>query len=125
MVENKQKVEEALRNKEIDLAIHSRWPFIGDFMKFLEEKGVLLELKQILGKQKRKMVQCHIFALIYIIKLIVGIPTMRGTEELLCDVATMNLLGFDVDTIKNGLCNRGDANQFGNDYKKKHSACHG
>jgi hypothetical protein len=34
----------------------------------------------------------------------------------------MNLVGFNVDNLMNGLCNRGDANQHGNGYKKKSHA---
>lgn len=125
MVENRKEVEEALKNKEIDAVFTTKWPFLGEFLRFLEEKGVLKELKKITGSQKRKMLQCHIFVLLYIIKLIVGIPRIRGTEELLCDCGAMSLMGFDIDTLENGLCDRGDSNQHGKDLKKNHFTDHG
>lgn len=116
--ENKGKVKKALRNKKIDLAINTNWPFIGPFLKFLEKTGVMKELGKITGNQVRQMLKPQIFTLLYILKIIVGIPTARGSEALLGDLGAMNLVGFNVDNLKNGLCNRGDANQHGNGYKK-------
>jgi len=120
VVENKREVKKALKEKKIDLAINTRWPFIGPFLKFLENKGILEELKKITGSQVRKKLGLHIFILLYILKIIVGIPRIRGSEGLLGDLGAMNLIGFDVDNLKNGLCNRGDANQHGRGYKKNH-----
>lgn len=116
--ENRQIVQTALENKEIDVAINIRWPFITEFLKFIKVKGIFNELEKIVGENKRTMIKSHIFALIYIIKIIVGIPRIRGTEKLLGDLGAMSLLGFDVDTLENGLCKRGDANQHGKDFKK-------
>lgn len=124
MEENRKKVKEALENKKIDFAVNTNWPFIGPFLKFLSNTGVLNEFKTLKSEQKRNMLKTYIYVLIYIIKLIVGIPRIRGSEVLLGDLGAMKLLGFDVDTLKNGLCNRGDANQYGKGYKKK-SNCHG
>ncbi|NSW91456.1 MAG: hypothetical protein HPY74_12420 [Firmicutes bacterium] len=47
MVENRKKVEKALKEKKIDVALETKWPFIGAFLKFLESKGILKELKNI------------------------------------------------------------------------------
>lgn len=124
MEENRKKVKEALENKKIDFAVNTNWPFIGPFLKFLSNTGVLNVFKTLKGEQKRNMLKTYIYVLIYIIKLIVGIPRIRGSEVLLGDLGAMKLLGFDVDTLKNGLCNRGDANQYGKGYKKN-SNCHG
>lgn len=124
MVENQGKVKKALKSKKIDLAISTNWPFIGPFLKFLEKSGVMKELGKITGTQIRQMLKPKIFTLLYILKIIVGIPTTRGSEALLGDPGAMNLLGFNVDNLMNGLCNRGDANQHGNGYKKN-SLCHG
>lgn len=118
--ENKRKVKEALKDKKIDLAINTNWPFIGPFLKFLENKGIMKELKKIMGSQIRKTLGLHIFILLYILKIIVGIPRMRGSEALLGDLGAMNLVGFNVDNLMNGLCKRGDANQHGKGYKKNH-----
>lgn len=118
MVENKKKVKEALKNKEIDLAINTNWPFLGPFLKFLELTGIMKELKKVTSVKIRKMLTPHIFTLLYIIKIIIGIPTIRGSEKLLGDVGAMNLVGFNVDDLMNGLCQRGDANQHGKGYKK-------
>jgi hypothetical protein len=111
-------VQTALENKEIDVAIDTNWPFIGPFLKFLERKGIMKVLKKITGVQIRKMLSLHTYVLLYVLKIIVGIPTTRGSEALLGDKGAMNLIGFDVDSLKNGLCKRGDANQYGSDYKK-------
>ena len=118
MVENRKKVKKALKDKKIDLAINTNWPFIGPFLKFLDKTGVMKELGKIKGSQKRQMRKPQLFTLLYILKIIVGIPTTRGSEALLGDLGAMNLIGFDVDNLMNGLCNRGDANQYGNGYKK-------
>lgn len=118
MVENKRKVKKALKDKEIDIAINTNWPFIGSFLKFLESTGIMNEFKKITGSQIRKMLAPHIFTLLYILKIIIGIPRIRGSEALLGDLGAMRLVGFNVDTLMDGLCNRGDANQYGDGYKK-------
>ena len=124
MVENKRKVKKALKEKEIDFVINTNWPFIGSFMKFLESTGIMKELKKVTGSQIRKMLAPHIFTLLYILKIIVGIPKMRGSEALLGDLGAMNLIGFNMDSLMEGLCKRGDANQHGKGYKKN-SLCYG
>lgn len=120
MVENKRKVTKALKEKKIDIAINTNWPFIGPFLKFLDSTGIMKELKTITSKQVRKMLAPHTFVLLYILKIIVGIPRIRGSEALLGDLGAMNLVGFNVDKLKNGMCGRGDANQHGKGYKKNH-----
>lgn len=115
MVENKRKVKKALKEKKIDFAINTGWPFIGPFLKFLESTGIMKELKKITGNQIRKMLGPYIFTLLYILKII---PKIRGSEALLGDLGAMNLVGFNVDNLMNGLCKRGDANQHGKGYKK-------
>lgn len=118
MVENKRRVMKALKNKKIDIAIDTRWPFIGPFLKFLESYGIMKLLKKIIGTQLRKMLGLHIFVLLYILKIIIGIPRTRGSETLLGDMGAMRLIGFNVDNLVEGLCKRGDANQHGEGYKK-------
>lgn len=125
MVENRKKVEDALKNKDVDVVFNTKWPFLGEFLRFLDQKGVLRELKKIVGDQKRKMVSSDVFVLIYVIKLIVGISRIRGTKELLSDAGAMTLLGFGIETVKDGLCNRGDANQYGKELKKNIISRHG
>lgn len=122
MVENKRRVKKALKNKKIDVAINTNWPFIGSFLKFLESMGIMRNLRGIRGIQIRKMLATHIFVLLYILKIIVGIPKIRGSELLLGDMGAMNLVGFNVNDVVDGLCSRGDANQHGNGYKKKYLA---
>lgn len=118
MVENKRRVKKALKDKKIDIAISTKWPFIGDFLKFLENTGVMSALKMINGTHLRKMLQIYIYVLLYMLKIIVGIPRTRGSEELLGDLGAMKMLGFRVDNLTEGLCKRGDANQHGKGYKK-------
>lgn len=117
-VEDKGKVKEALKKKKIDFAVSINLPFLERFMKFLESIGAMNELKGITGSHIRQMLAPSIFILIYIIKIIVGIPTMRGSDKLLGDMGAMKLLGFNVDSLKEGLCKRGDANQYGKGIKK-------
>lgn len=124
IVENKQKVKEALKKKKIDIAMNTSWPFIGPFMKFLERTGIMKELRNITGCHIRKIIAPHIFVLLYILKIIIGVPKIRGSEKLLGDLGAMNLVGFNVDSLKEGLCKRGDANQHGKGYKKN-SLCYG
>ena len=108
----------ALKNKKIDVAVNTNWPFIGPFLKFLEGKGVMGALKKITGVQIRKMLELNIYVLLYTLKIIVGVPATRGSEALLGDLGAMKLVGFDVDRLMEGLCRRGDANQHGAGYKK-------
>jgi hypothetical protein len=124
VVENKRRVKQALKNKKIDIAIDTKWPFIGPFLKFLEESGIMSTLKMITGTQIRKMLQNYIFVLLYIVKIIIGISRIRGSEQLLGDLGAMKLMGFNVDQLTGGLCKRGDANQYGKGYKKN-PMCHG
>lgn len=118
LVESKGKVTEALKDKKIDFAINTCWPFIAPFMKFLDRSGIMKGLGVITGIQIRKMLSPHVFTLIYILKIIIGVPTIRGSEKLLGDLGAMNVVGFNVDSLMEGMCKRGDANQYGNGYKK-------
>lgn len=120
MEENKKRVKKALKDKKVDLAIITNWPFIGSFLEFLKEQDIMKYLTMIKSTRKRKILDHYIFILLYIIKLIIGIPTIRGSEALLGDMGAMKLIGFNMDQLANGLCNRGDANQHGRDYKKNH-----
>jgi len=107
-----------LKEKKIDAAVNTNWPFLGQFLKFLESRGILKELKNVTGENIRTFIQKSTIILIYVIKLIIGIPRIRGSEKLLADFGAMRLLGFDLDLIENGSCKRGDANQYGSGYKK-------
>lgn len=118
MVENKRRVMRALKDKKVDVAIDTKWPFIGPFLKFLEGFGIMKALEKITGTQLRKMLGMHIFVLLYMLKIIIGIPRTRGSEVLLGDMGAMRLIGFNVDRLMEGLCKRGDANQHGGGYKK-------
>ena len=119
VVENRRKVKKALKDGKIDMVVDTNWPFIGPFLKFLENKGIMGALEKITGIQIRKILGINIYILLYMLKIIIGIPTMRGSEALLGDMGAMKLMGFDVDSFKDGLCKRGDANQHGEGYKKK------
>ena len=118
LIENRGKVKKALERKRIDAAVCTNWPFIGPFLKFLGKAGVMKELGGIIGKWVRQMLEPQIYILLYILKIMAGIPTIRGSERLLGDVGAMKLIGFDAENLLNGLCYRGDANQHGKGYKK-------
>jgi hypothetical protein len=116
--ENRKKVTKALKKKKVDLVCTTKWPFLGTFLRFLDETGVAKAMDNLTGSHKRKNVLPKLCALVYIIKLIIGIPRIRGSEVLLGDEAAMKLAGFPEHKIQNGLCARGDANQYGEGYKK-------
>lgn len=118
MVESKRKVKEALKNKKIDLVLPTKWPFIAPFMEFLKSNSIIKKLSKIEGKNERINIKQELILLIYILKIIIGIPRIRGTEELLTDIGAMSVLGFAPEQVINGICKRGNANQHGNGYKK-------
>ncbi len=122
MEENRKKVTKALKKKKIDLACTTKWPFLGPFLRFLDETGVAKAMDNLTGSHKRKNVMPKLCVLVYIIKLIVGIPRIRGSEALLGDEAAMKMIGFTEQQIQEGLCARGDANQYGEGYKKNYLA---
>ena len=125
MEENRRKVSQALTKKrKIDFACVTKWPFLGPFLKFLEEMGITKEMDKLSGSYQRKIVLPKMYALIYLVKLIIGIPRIRGSEVLLGDQGAMKMLGFKEEQIQEGLCARGDANQYGEGYKKN-PLCHG
>lgn len=103
------------------MAVPIAWPFIGLFLKFLEKTGVMHQIKSVTGKQRRTGIALHLFILIYLLKIIIGIPKIRGSEIFLGNVSVMNLIGFRVDDVMNGTTKRGKANQHGKGYKKNAS----
>lgn len=118
--EDPKKIKEALKNGEIDIAEPLRWAFMGDLIRFCEKVGVLDILNEATGSFKRKSIDIMgKYLLIYIIKLFVGITTIRGIKELLSDYGVMKLLGFNHDVISSGITNRGIANQYGNKHQRK------
>jgi len=116
--ENKKKVKQAIKNQKINIAVTTDWPFIGNFMKFIEKTGVMFHLKSVTGTQKRIGISLHLFILLYLLKTIIGIPKIRGSEVLLGNVGAMNLIGFRVEELINGTTKRGKANQHGKRLKK-------
>ena len=118
MEENRKKVTKALKKKKVDLICPTKWPFLGTFLRFLEETGVAKAMDNLTGSHKRKNIMPKLCTLIYMIKLIIGIPRIRGSEVLLGDEGAMKMVGFTDQQIQEGLCARGDANQYGKGYKK-------
>lgn len=118
MVENKRKVIQALNKKDIDAAVNTNWPFLAPFMQFVTSFGVIKLFNKITGAHLRKIIGVNMFILLYVLKIMVGIPTTRGSDKLLGDLGAMNLVGLSTQKVFNGLCNRGSANQYGKGFKK-------
>lgn len=121
MEENKKKVIKALKNKEVDFVTEVKWPFIMDFLKFIKSAKIDKVIKGVKSNKKREMVDYSTYILMYLLKVLTGISSARGTVELLSDSGVMNLLGFKPEQINDGICQRGDANQHGKGFKKKSS----
>ena len=118
--EDPKRIKEALKNKKIDIAEPIKWAFMSDLLSFFEKIKVLEILNEASGSFKRKSISVlGKFLLIYVLKLIVGIPNTRGIKELLGDYGVMKLLGFEHKKIKFGITNRGKSNQYGKKYKRK------
>lgn len=122
MVESKSKVRKAIKNKKVDLVAPVKWHFVVPFIEFLNKHRIMKILGNIPCKNIRINIKQELILMLYILKIIVGIPKVRGSEELLCDIGTMTALGFKEEQVVNGICKRGDANQHGKDYKKKSTA---
>lgn len=118
--EDPKRIKKALSEGRIDTAEPLRWAFMGDLIRFCEKVKVLEILNEATGSFERKSIPLMgKFLLIYIIRLLVGIPNIRGIKELLADYGVMRLLGFSNEVIKSGITNRGKANQYGEEYKRK------
>lgn len=76
---------------------------------FMNDIGYMDFLKRFnIFNYKRMILPLFRFILVYMAKLIIGIPSMNALPQLLFhNTATMELLGFNAELLKGGICNRG------------------
>ena len=86
--EDPKRIKKALSEGRIDTGTAEplKWAFMGDLIRFCEKVKVLEILNEATGNFERKSIPLMgKFLLIYIIRLLVGIPNTRGIKELLAD----------------------------------------
>ena len=84
---------------------------LDDFFHFLRQLGVLDLMEGIQGKAlPREMVPIVQYLLLYGLKTLFGIESMNALPALLCsDEALMQLVGFNAQQVRHGVCQRGAA----------------
>jgi len=118
--EDPKKIKEALNKGVVDYAVPIKWAYMADLIRFIGKAKVFEILGNATGRFKRRSIPfVSKFLLIYIIKLFVGISSIRGMKELLSDYGTMKLIGFSHEEFSKGLCARGKGNQYGRKYIRK------
>jgi hypothetical protein len=88
---------------------------LDDFFRFLQAVGVMALLEQVHGRAiYRAMVPVVQYGLLYGVKTLVGMESMHALAGLLCsDEALMRLVGFKVQQVSQGMCQRGTSQQQG------------
>jgi hypothetical protein len=84
---------------------------LDDFFHFLRKLGVLDLMEGVQGKAlQREMVPVVQYLLLYGMKTLVGIESMNALPALLfSDEALMQLVGFNAQQVRHGVCQRGAA----------------
>lgn len=82
---------------------------LDEFWKFLEEVGAIHLFKQIQGEGiQRIMVPFFQYVVLYMLKVLFGVPSMHALPPLLfTNTAAMTLVGFNGYQINHGVCKRG------------------
>jgi hypothetical protein len=118
--EDRKKIDEALLNKKVNLAVGLNFPAMPRYLNYLEQSGVTDNLADTkANKERRCWEHMEVFPLLYLCKFLAGIKSTRGTKELLSNEAALVLLGFTDKEIKKGLTDRGKANQYGDGYERR------
>jgi DDE family transposase len=88
---------------------------LDDFFDFLPELGVVDLLADAQGTAvQREMVPCVPYLLLYRVKTLCGIESMKAVPALLfSDEALMRLVGFKAHQVRSGVCQRGAAHRQG------------
>jgi Transposase DDE domain len=84
---------------------------LDDFCHFLRQLGVLDLMEDVQGKAlQREMVPVVQYLLLYGLKTLFGIESMHALPALLfSDEALMQLVGFNAQQVRHGVCQRGAA----------------
>jgi hypothetical protein len=82
---------------------------LDDFFHFLRATGVMTLLEEAHGAAiQREMVPFVQYVLLYGLKTLFGIESINALPNLLCsDEALMQLVGFNAQQVRQGLCQRG------------------
>jgi Transposase DDE domain len=88
---------------------------LDDFFHFLRGIGVMALLEQVHGTAiQREMVPYVQYVLLYGLKTLFGIQSMNALPPLLfSDEAMMQLVGFNAQQVRQGICQRGAARRQG------------
>jgi Transposase DDE domain len=88
---------------------------LDDFLHFLETLGVMALLEQVHGAAiQREMVPFVQYVLLYGVKTLFGIESINALPSLLfSDDALMQLVGFNAQQVRHGVCQRGAAKRQG------------
>ena len=88
---------------------------LDDFFHFLQRIGVMVLLEQVHGAAiQRAMVPYVQYVLLYGLKTLFGIKSMNALPPLLfSDEALMQLVGFNAQQVRQGICQRGATKRQG------------
>src|SRR5215475_129747 len=88
---------------------------LDDFFQFLRELGVLELMEGVQGTAlQREMVPIVQYLLLYGLKTLFGIESMNALPALLfSDEALMQLVGFNAQQVRHGVCQRGATTRQG------------
>jgi len=88
---------------------------LDEFFHFLQSTGVMLLLEQVHGVAvQREMVPYVQYVLLYGLKTLFGIESMNALPPLLLsDEALMQLVGFNAQQVRQGICQRGATQRQG------------
>jgi hypothetical protein len=88
---------------------------LDDFFHFLQSIGVMALLEQVHGAAiQREMVPYMQYVLLYGLKTLFGIESINALPPLLfSDEAVMQLVGFNAQQVREGVCQRGAATRQG------------
>jgi hypothetical protein len=88
---------------------------LDDFFHFLQALGVMARLEEVHGAAiQREMLPYVPYVLLYGLKTLFGIESMNALPALLfSDEALMQLVGFNAQQVRQGVCQRGTARRQG------------
>jgi hypothetical protein len=88
---------------------------LDDFLHFLQALGVMALLEEVHGAAiQREMIPYVQYVLLYGLKTLFGIESMNALPPLLfSDEALMQLVGFNAQQVRQGVCQRGAAKRQG------------
>jgi len=88
---------------------------LDDFFHFLQAVGVMALLEQSQGAAiQREMIAFAQYVLLYGVKTLFGIESMNALPSLLfSDEALMQLVGFNAQQVRQGICQRGATKRQG------------